>query len=93
MTAQQFDLFVIGGGSGGVRAARMAAARRPRGAGGSGRDGRQPASIWVASRKVYSHAAHFSETFAEARGFGWTVERHPVRLGDAEDQPGQRFSA
>ena len=24
-------------------------------------------------KKLYSYAAHFSESFAEARGFGWTV--------------------
>jgi glutathione reductase (NADPH) len=68
------DLFVIGGGSGGVRAARIAA--------GYG------ASVMVAEeyrvggtcvirgcvpKKLLVYASRFSDEFADAAGFGWTV--------------------
>ena len=74
MTAQQFDLFVIGGGSGGVRAARMAAQRGARVAlAEAAAMGGTCVNLGCIPKKLYSYAAHFSETFAEARGFGWTV--------------------
>jgi glutathione reductase (NADPH) len=74
MTDKQFDLFVIGGGSGGVRAARMAAARGARVAlAESGAMGGTCVNLGCIPKKLYSYAAHFSDSFAEARGFGWTV--------------------
>ena len=74
MTQQQFDLFIIGGGSGGVRAARMAAQRGARVAlAESAAMGGTCVNLGCIPKKLYSYAAHFSEAFAEARGFGWTV--------------------
>lgn len=77
MSAHDFDLFVIGGGSGGVRAARMAAQRGLRVALAEvlGTDGLGGTCVNVGCipKKLYSYAAHFSEAFEEARGFGWQV--------------------
>ena len=74
MPDHDVDLFVIGGGSGGVRAARIAA--------GYG------ASVMVAEeyrlggtcvirgcvpKKLLVYAARFSDEFEDAAGYGWTV--------------------
>ena len=69
-----FDLFVIGGGSGGVRAARMAAAQGARVAlAESAAMGGTCVNLGCIPKKLYSYAAHFSDAFEQARGFGWTV--------------------
>ncbi len=67
-----FDLFVIGGGSGGVRAARMAAQRGARVALAEGsRMGGTCVNVGCIPKKLYSYAAGYAEAFEEARGFGW----------------------
>jgi len=70
-----FDLFVIGGGSGGVRAARMAAQRGARVAlaeqGGTAGLGGTCVNVGCIPKKLYSYAAHYAEAFEEAHGFGW----------------------
>jgi glutathione reductase (NADPH) len=69
------DLFVIGGGSGGVRAARMAAQRGARvtlaEAGGISGMGGTCVNVGCIPKKLYSYAAHFAEGFEESHGFGW----------------------
>jgi glutathione reductase (NADPH) len=69
------DLFVIGGGSGGVRAARMAAQRGARvilaEAGGTGGLGGTCVNVGCIPKKLYSYAAHYAEGFEESHGFGW----------------------
>lgn len=76
-----FDLFVIGGGSGGVRAARMAAQRGARVAlaemqGTSGLGG-TCVNVGCIPKKLYSYAAHYGEAFEESHGFGWELEEKP----------------
>ena len=70
-----FDLFVIGGGSGGVRAARMAALRGARVAlaeqGGSAGLGGTCVNVGCIPKKLYSYAAHYAASFEESHGFGW----------------------
>ncbi len=75
MTDFDCDLFVIGGGSGGVRAARMAAQRGGRvmlaeqsGAAGLGGT---CVNVGCIPKKLYSYAAHYAEAFEESHGFGW----------------------
>ena len=73
-----FDLFVIGGGSGGVRAARFAAQRGARvGMAESGRMGGTCVNVGCIPKKLYSHAAHYAEGFVEAAGFGWQLAQAP----------------
>ena len=75
MATFDFDLFVIGGGSGGVRAARMAAQRGARVAlaeqGGTAGLGGTCVNVGCIPKKLYSYAAHFAEGFEEGHGYGW----------------------
>jgi glutathione reductase (NADPH) len=69
-----FDLFVIGGGSGGVRAARMSASYGARVAiAEEYRYGGTCVIRGCVPKKLLVYAAHFREDFEDARGFGWTV--------------------
>ena len=75
MSTFDFELLVIGGGSGGVRAARMAAQRGKRvamaeAAGTSGLGG-TCVNVGCIPKKLYSYAAHYAEMFEESHGFGW----------------------
>ncbi len=66
------DLFVIGGGSGGVRAARMAAQRGARVALAEvAQMGGTCVNVGCIPKKLYSYAAHYAEAFEESHGFGW----------------------
>ena len=70
-----FDLLVIGGGSGGVRAARMAAGTGARVAiVEEYRYGGTCVIRGCVPKKLFSYAAHYHEDFEDAAGFGWTVE-------------------
>lgn len=82
MSSFDFDLFVIGGGSGGVRAARMAAGRGARVALAEtlGTDGLGGTCVNVGCipKKLYSYAAHYHDAFEESRGFGWELDGAPT---------------
>ena len=68
------DLVVIGAGSGGVRASRMAAAAGARVVVvEAGRLGGTCVNVGCIPKKLLSYAAHYAEDFADAAGFGWTV--------------------
>ena len=72
MQSFDYDLFVIGGGSGGVRAARMAAQRGARvGLAEVADMGGTCVNVGCIPKKLYSYAAHFAESFEESHGFGW----------------------
>ncbi len=72
MLTFDYDLFVIGGGSGGVRAARMAAQRGARVALAEVADmGGTCVNVGCIPKKLYSYAAHYAEAFEESHGFGW----------------------
>jgi glutathione reductase (NADPH) len=73
------DLFVIGGGSGGVRAARMSAQRGARVVlAEAAALGGTCVNVGCIPKKLYSYAAHFAHDFRDAAGFGWDVQ--PPRL-------------
>lgn len=70
--SEEFDLFVIGAGSGGVRAARMAAQRGARVAVADDAPlGGTCVNLGCIPKKLYSFAAHYAEGFEESHGFGW----------------------
>ena len=72
---ETFDLVVIGGGSGGVRAARLAAKQGRRVALVEGRRlGGTCVNVGCIPKKLYSHAAHYAHGFEEARGYGWRFD-------------------
>jgi glutathione reductase (NADPH) len=74
MAAKEVDLFVIGAGSGGVRAARLAAQRGARVAVAEmAALGGTCVNLGCIPKKLYSYAAQYAEAFEEAHGFGWTV--------------------
>ncbi|MDP9043379.1 MAG: glutathione-disulfide reductase [Pseudomonadota bacterium] len=73
MSETPLDLFVIGAGSGGVRAARMAAQRGARVAvAEAGPLGGTCVNVGCVPKKLYSFAAQYGEGFEEAHGYGWT---------------------
>jgi len=70
-----FDLIVIGGGSGGVRAARTAASRGFQVAiiedthwGGT------CVNVGCVPKKLMVYASHFVHEFEDAAAFGWAVD-------------------
>jgi glutathione reductase (NADPH) len=69
-----YDLFVIGAGSGGVRASRMSAGLGAKVAvcedlymGGT------CVNVGCVPKKLFVYGSHFSEDFKAAAGFGWSV--------------------
>lgn len=75
MTKFDFDLFVIGGGSGGVRGGRMAAATGARVAiAEEYRYGGTCVIRGCVPKKLLVYASHFHEDFADAAGYGWSVD-------------------
>src|ERR1700744_4009845 len=74
MTNYDYDLFVIGGGSRGVGATRMAAAAGARVA--LAEEYRMGGTCVIRGcipKKLFVYASHFSEDFHDATGYGWTV--------------------
>ena len=72
--ASEFDLFIIGAGSAGVRTARMAAQRGARVAVAEDAPlGGTCVNLGCIPKKLYSFAAHYAEAFEEAHGFGWSA--------------------
>jgi len=69
-----FDLFTIGGGSGGVRASRVAANYGARVAiAESGRFGGTCVNVGCIPKKLFSYAAHFRDDFEDAAAYGWNL--------------------
>jgi len=67
-----FDLFVIGGGSGGVRAARLAAEAGARvGLAEEYRYGGTCVIRGCVPKKLLVYASSFADAFEDAEGFGW----------------------
>ncbi len=74
MAQYDYDFFVIGAGSGGVRAARMAAGYGAKVAVAEERYfGGTCVNVGCIPKKLLVYAAHFSEDFADAANYGWTV--------------------
>lgn len=75
MSDYDFDFFVIGGGSGGVRAARMAATYGAKVAlAEEAQLGGTCVNVGCIPKKLLVYASHFSEAFEDARAYGWSVE-------------------
>jgi glutathione reductase (NADPH) len=74
MAGYDYDLFVIGGGSGGVRASRMAALGGARVA--LAEESRMGGTCVIRGcipKKLFVYASQFSEDFENAAGYGWSV--------------------
>ena len=73
-----YDLFVIGAGSGGVRAARIAAGHGARVmVAEEFRMGGTCVIRGCVPKKLYVYASRFADEFEDAAGYGWTVPAKP----------------
>jgi len=76
MAKHDYDLFVIGAGSGGVRAARIAAGYGAKVAVAEEyRVGGTCVIRGCVPKKLLVYAGRFADEFEDARGFGWCVEK------------------
>ncbi|UWU15821.1 glutathione-disulfide reductase [Rhizobium sullae] len=74
MSSYDYDLFVIGGGSGGVRSARVAASLGKKVAiAEEYRYGGTCVIRGCVPKKLFVYASQYHEHFEDAAGFGWTV--------------------
>ena len=78
MTQFDYDLFVIGGGSGGVRAARIAAAEGGArvGLAEESRMGGTCVIRGCVPKKLMVYASEFPGEIEDARAYGWDVQAH-----------------
>lgn len=82
MTDQHnFDLIVIGAGSGGVRLARMSAAKGAKVAVVESRYlGGTCVNVGCVPKKLFVYGAHAGEDIEDAEGYGWSVPQDQVRF-------------
>lgn len=74
MAGYDFDLYVIGAGSGGVRASRIASQSGARvGICEDSRVGGTCVIRGCVPKKLLVYGAHFAEEFEDAAGYGWTL--------------------
>src|SRR6202165_1538692 len=74
--AEQVDLFVVGAGSGGVRAARIAAGHGARVmVAEEYRVGGTCVIRGCVPKKLLVYASRFADEFEDAAGYGWTVPK------------------
>ena len=74
MSTYEYDFYVIGAGSGGVRAARMAAATGARVAvAESGPLGGTCVNAGCVPKKLLVYGSEFPSSFEDSHGFGWSV--------------------
>ncbi len=91
MTNYDHDLFVIGAGSGGVRAARIASGHGARVAiAEEYRVGGTCVIRGCVPKKLLVYGSHFAEDLVDARRFGWTLGEQGLRLADAARQRARR---
>ncbi len=76
-----FDLIVIGAGSGGVRLARMSAAKGARVAVVESRYlGGTCVNVGCVPKKLFVYGSHAGEDIADAAGYGWSLPQDQVRF-------------
>jgi glutathione reductase (NADPH) len=74
MADHDYDLFVIGAGSGGVRCSRVSASLGARVAVAEERDlGGTCVNVGCIPKKLLHYASHYAEHFEDAEAYGWTV--------------------
>ncbi|MBT4888668.1 MAG: FAD-dependent oxidoreductase, partial [Rhodospirillales bacterium] len=81
MSQYDYDLFVIGAGSGGVRASRMAASFGARvGICEDMRLGGTCVMRGCVPKKLLVYGAHFHEEIEDAQAYGWSVDSKSAKL-------------
>jgi len=77
-----YDLFVIGAGSGGVRACRIAAGLGANVAVAEERYfGGTCVNVGCVPKKLFSYAAHYRDDMIDSRGFGWDIPESSFNWG------------
>jgi len=72
----EYDLFVVGAGSGGVRAARVASELGARVAvAETDRIGGTCVNVGCIPKKLFVYGSHFAYDLDDARGYGWSTQR------------------
>jgi glutathione reductase (NADPH) len=75
MNEYDYDLFVVGAGSGGVRAARVASGLGAKVAvAEADRLGGTCVNVGCIPKKLFVYGSHFAYDLDDARGYGWTTE-------------------
>lgn len=91
-----YDLFVIGAGSGGVRAARMSAGHGARVAVAEDTYlGGTCVNVGCVPKKLFVYGSHFAEEFEDAAAYGWTARHEPFdwpRLRDNKTREIERLN-
>ncbi|HLG88779.1 MAG TPA: glutathione-disulfide reductase [Alphaproteobacteria bacterium] len=83
MTNYDFDLFVVGGGSAGVRASRIAATHGARvGVAEERYMGGTCVNVGCIPKKLLAYSSGFAHSFEDARGYGWKLDRPRFSWGD-----------
>ena len=76
MSKYDYDLFVVGAGSGGVRAARISSELGARVAVAEmDRPGGTCVNVGCVPKKLFVYGSHFAYDLRDASGYGWTIER------------------
>ncbi len=79
MAKYDYDLYVIGAGSGGVRCARMSAGYGARVAVAEERYlGGTCVNVGCVPKKLLSYGSHYPSAFEDAAGYGWNVGQHTL---------------
>lgn len=74
-----YDLFVIGAGSGGVRASRIAANHGAKVAcAESGALGGTCVNVGCVPKKLFVYGSHYGHDFGDAKAYGWDVGNKPT---------------
>ncbi|MGL4565582.1 MAG: glutathione-disulfide reductase [Halioglobus sp.] len=93
MEKYDYDLFVIGAGSGGVRAARMAAGFGAKVAVAEDRYmGGTCVNVGCVPKKLYVYASEFSRSFSDARNFGWDSSKPAFNWATLRDNKKREIS-
>ena len=75
MAEYDYDLFVVGAGSGGVRAARVASQLGARVAvAEADRLGGTCVNVGCVPKKLFVYGSHFAYDLGDARGYGWSTD-------------------
>ncbi len=88
-----FDLFVIGAGSGGVRAGRMAASKGKKVAIAEASDlGGTCVNVGCVPKKLFVYASQFPELFHASQGYGWNLgQQQSFNWGTLRDNKTQEI--
>lgn len=88
-----YDYFVIGGGSGGVRSARIAAGHGAKVGLAEGRHlGGTCVNVGCVPKKLFSYASDYGPAIEDMRGYGWDIPKHSFNWSQLIDNKNKEIS-